>query len=246
MTDNPEIGIPEKSWNGIYRISGIAAFIQIIASLFIMVITFTLGGEPDSAEECFALIRQNRLAGILRLDLASILIMVMYYLTLFGVYAGFRKDRKAYALLAVVLSFIGITLWLSSNSVFSMIYLNGRYIGASTEEVRAQLTAAGDAVIASNMWHSTAAVTAGYLLEGSALFLSILMLRSKSFGVAVAVIGIAVHGLDLLHIIVSPFLPGVSVVLMIISGTLYLPWFLLLGLRLLKLSGQHSMEPGSA
>ena len=62
------------------------------------------------------------------------------------------------------------------------------------------------------------------------------MLRSKSFGILIAVTGIITHGLDLLHIIIMSLLPAVSVFLMIISATLYLPWFFLLGLRLLKLS----------
>ena len=236
MKDNSEIGISEEGWKGIYKISGIAAFIQVIMSIFIMAVVFTLGGEPTSAEECFTLIQQDRLTGILRLDLGSIIIMTMYYLTFVGIYTGLRKERGAYALLATVLAFIGITLWLSSNSVFSMIHLSDKYIHAPTEEIKAQLIAAGEAILASNMWHSTAAFITGYLLEGSALFISVLMLRSSSFGVTIGMIGIITHGLDLLHIMVAAFLPTVSVFLMIISGTCYLPWFFLLGLRLLKLS----------
>jgi len=236
MADNVEIEISEIGWKGIYKISGISAFIQVIASIFIMVIAFTVGAEPNNVKECFILIQQNRLAGILRLDIGSIIIMTMYYITFIGIYAGLRKEKGAYALLATVLAFIGITLWLSSNSVFSMIYLGDKYINAPTEEIKTQLIAAGEAIIASNMWHSTAAVVTGYLLEGSALFISVLMLRSNSFGNVIAIIGIITHGLDLLHIIIAPVLPNVSVILMIIGGTLYLPWFLLLGLRFLKLS----------
>lgn len=62
------------------------------------------------------------------------------------------------------------------------------------------------------------------------------MFRSNAFSSIIAILGIIAHGLDLLHIIVAPILPDVSVVLMIIGGTFYLPWFLLLGIRLLKLA----------
>ena len=242
MTNEIGDGITDKSWNRICKIGGITALLQVIAPIFTIAIAFMIGGEPATAEECFQLFQQNRLTGILRLDIVSIISMTLYYGTFLGMYAGLRKEKGAFALFGTIFAFIGITLWLSSNSVFSMIYLSDQYLKATTDVMRSQLIAAGTAVLASNMWHSTAAFVTGYLLLGSALYISILMLKSGTFGKVIGIIGIFANGLDLLHIIIGPLLPDISVVLMVIGGTFYLPWFLLIGLRLLKLARANEKE----
>jgi hypothetical protein len=75
----------------------------------------------------------------------------------------------------------------------------------------------------------------GMLLQVAAVLVSVVMLRSSTFSKTTAYVGILTHGLDLLHIVLGLFVPVAGVVLMAISGPLYLVWFPLVGWRLLRL-----------
>jgi hypothetical protein len=228
-----------STWKTICKFGGIASLVQVVCALTTLVVVFTLGGEPNSAMECFTMFRQDRTAALLRLDFASLINMVFYYFTVSGIYSAFRRKQGGYAALAAMFSVIGITLWISGHSAMSMVYLSDQYANASTPEARAQILAAGEAVLASNMWHGTGAYVAGYMLQISMLGLSILMLTNTLFGKLIAWLGIVTHGMDLIHIVIGPFLPAASVYAMMIAGTLYLPWFLLLGFRLMKIGVGH-------
>jgi hypothetical protein len=78
----------------------------------------------------------------------------------------------------------------------------------------------------------------------------VLMLRGGGFGRLTAWAGIGTYALDLAHILVGFVLPSVSVVLMMISGTLYLLWFPLLARDLFRLArdqgGAAPMMVGAA
>jgi len=68
------------------------------------------------------------------------------------------------------------------------------------------------------------------------------MLQSKVFSKVIAYVGILTHGLDLAHILIGFFAPGVGVILMAIAGPLYLIWFPLVGRRLFQLGQSVSKE----
>ncbi len=92
--------------------------------------------------------------------------------------------------------------------------------------------AADEAVLATGIWQGTGALIGGALRQAGALLLYIVMLRSGAFGKVAAWIGIAMYGLDLLHVFAMPVLPQAGTVLMMVAGPLYPVWFLLVGLRL--------------
>jgi hypothetical protein len=93
----------------------------------------------------------------------------------------------------------------------------------------------GEAVIASDMRHSTGAVMGGVLPQSAAVLISVVMLQSNVFSKVTAYVGILTHGLDLAHILVGFFAPGLGVILLVIAGPLYLIWFPLVGRRLFQL-----------
>ena len=75
----------------------------------------------------------------------------------------------------------------------------------------------------------------GILLQSAGVFISVVMLQSKVFSRLTAYVGILTHGLDLAHILIGLFVPGVGVILMAVAGPLYLWWFPLVGRRLYQL-----------
>jgi hypothetical protein len=113
-----------------------------------------------------------------------------------------------------------------------MMALSDQY-AAATEAMKAHYLAAGEAVLATDIWHGTGAYIGGILVQTGAVWISVVMLRGV-FGKVTAIVGIATHGLDLAHIIFTPFVPKVAIPLMMVAGLGYPVWLVLVGLRLLK------------
>ena len=234
-TQSTESQHTQSAWRSICTMGGIATLIQLVCATVTLVVAFGVGGEPSRAEEAFAVLQEDRLAGMLRLDFASLISMIFYYVTFFALYGALRRRYGPTAALATALTFVGITVWLSSHSALSIIRLSDLHAAAETAEQRSQLVAAAEAVLAANMWHSSGAFVAGILLQGAAVLISILMLGGDVFSKPTAYVGLVTHGLDLIHVIIAPFAPDVSVYLMAIAGTLYPIWFVMIGVRLLRL-----------
>jgi hypothetical protein len=218
------------------RIGGIAALLLIVYSLATMVQMVVLGGQPASAAQAFDLLEHHRVVGLLRLDLPTVAIMPLYYLLFLGLFAALRRTDAANALLSTVLAFAGLTMLLSTPTALSMIPLSDKFAAATADAMRAQLLAAGEAIMAADIWHATGAILGGVLVQCGAVLISVVMLRGGVFSKTTAWLGIVMHSLDLAHIVGGQFLPVAGVVLMAIAGPLYPVWFLLVGRRLLRLA----------
>ena len=233
-----------SDWKGLCRLGGVAALVLLLYSVVTMMVLTLLGVAPSTAAECFAMLQNNRIVGLLRLDLLTVFVyMPLCYLLFLGIYIALRRTNDAYATLATVLVFVGITLFLATPSAFSMMALSDKYAFAATDAQRNQLLAAGEAILASDMWHGTGAIIGSMLLQNGALLISVVMLQSKIFSKAIAYVGILTHGLDLAHLIFLLLVPGLGTILMAIAGTLYLIWFPLVGLRLLQLGREKPDRP---
>jgi hypothetical protein len=223
---------------------GVAAFLMLASATVTMVVVLTLGGEPTTPNEYFTLLAGNRLVGLLRMDLASIATILLYYFVFFGLYAALRRTRGPQAAFATALAFVGATLWFAKQSALSMVHLSDRYAAATTDAERDRIVAAAEAILASDVWHTTGTLVGGILLMGGAIMISVAMLRSGLFGKVGGWSGILANGLDLLHILLNVVLPGSpGDILMAVAGPAYLVWFVLLGRRLLQLGLSPSERP---
>ena len=223
--------------NRLSRIGGIAAYLLIVYCLATMVQLIVLGGQPTTAAEAFRLLEENKLVGLLRLDLPTVLVLPLYYLVFLGLFAALRRTDLANATISTALAFVGVTLIVATPTALPMVALSEKYANATTEAARAQFLSAGEAILATDIWHGTGAFVGGILLQTGAVLISVVMLRSSVFGKAVAYIGIVAHGLDLGHIILGHLVPTAGVALMAIAGPLYPVWFFLVGRKLLVRQG---------
>ena len=221
------------------RTGGIVAWILIAYSLATIVQLLVLGGPPATAAEAFALLHENRVLGLLRLDLPTVAVMPLYYLLFLGLYAALRSSDRANVTLSLALVFSGVTLLLATPTALSMIPLSDKYAVAATEAAKLQILASGEALLATDIWHGTGAIVGGILVQSGALLISAVMLRSNVFSKTTGYVGILTHGLDLAHILIGLFVPAAGVVLMTIAGPLYLVWFPLIGRRLLQLAAEN-------
>jgi hypothetical protein len=236
---------PAFSWGGLYRVAAVAALIFTVYSLVTMALLLTVGGQPESAAEAFDMLGKSRLIGLLRLDVLTLLIVPLYYPIFLSIFAALRKTHLAYSTLAALLAFAGVTLFLATPSVFSWLALSDKFAAATTQAQKEQLLGAGEALLATDMFHGSGAIIGGVLMLVAALVLSVLMLRSEAFGRATAYVGIVSHGLDLLRIFVSSFAPQAGVLIMAVAGPLYLAWFPLLARDLFRLARRDATLPGT-
>jgi hypothetical protein len=231
-----------SDWSGLYRIGGIAAFLLIVYSLATIVQLLVVGaGRPAAAADVFDLLQKHRFEALLRLDLPTVVAMPLYYLLFLGLFAALRRADRANAILSTALVFVGTTLVLATPTALPLIALSERYAAATTEAARIQLLAAGEAILATDIWHGTGAIMGGILVQSGAVLICVVMLRSRVFSKTTAYLGIVMHGLDLAHIVFGLFLPVSGVVLMAMAGPLYPIWLFLVGRRLLQLAA-HQRE----
>jgi hypothetical protein len=225
----------DKSKKTIFTTGGIVSIIFVAYSLCTLLIMTIIGGPPNSIEECFKMLQENKLQGLLRLDILTVFIVPLYYLLFFSLFIALKNTNYGLISIATILVFAGVTLFLSMPSVFSYLNLSDKFATATSDIQKNQLLAAGEAIWSSDIWHGTGAVIGGILLQSGALLFSIAMLRSTIFTKLTAITGIIMFGFDLLHIIIGLFIPTVGNILMFIAGPIYLLWFPLVGLRLFKL-----------
>jgi hypothetical protein len=225
----------DQEWRGLCRAGGVAAMILIVYSIATMLQLLTLGGQPASAAEAFALLQRNPILGLLRLDLPTVLAMPLYYLLFLGIFAALRRAAPAAVTIATLLAFAGVTLILATPTALSMLPLSEKFAGATTDAARQLTLLVGEALMATDIWHATSAMMGAWLLQIGAVIVSVVMLRGNVFSKATAWMGILTHGLDLAHMIIGLFAPTAGVILMAIAGPLYLIWFPLVGRRLLQL-----------
>jgi len=200
-----------------------------------MVVLMFFGGQPGTASEAFSVLQTNRILGLLRMDLLTVIFIPLYYLIFLGIFLALNGKRNAWSIVSLIAVFVGVTLFLATPSLLSMLNLSDQYARATSESQQNQLLAAGEAILASDMWHGTGAILGGILIQIGALIFSILMLPGNVFNKFTAYVGIITHGLDLAHFFFLFTVPTIGVVLLAMAGILYLLWFPLIGVRLIQI-----------
>ena len=94
--------------------------------------------------------------------------------------------------------------------------------------------AAGEALLA--QCEGTAAYASLFFVSLAGLIISILMLRSTVFNRAAGILGVLANGIMLVYFIVLPIAPSLMVLPFVLSAPFRVTWYVVVGLRLLKLS----------
>ena len=225
----------DLNWKPIMLFGTIAAFLFLIYSIATMLVLIFIGGQPNEIIEIFTLFETNRFIALLRLDILAVIFMPFYYLIFFSLYGILKNTNKPVSQFWTFIVFVGVTLFLATPSAYSLISLSNKYVVVDDIATKNQLLAAGEALLASNMWNMTGAVVGGILIQVGALGISILMLKSAFWGKTIAIIGIITHSIDLLHFFVGFWNPPMGGIILAVAGTVYLIWFPMIGMKLLKM-----------
>lgn len=175
----------DKPSRYLYKAGGWISILFLIYSFVtILILVFLDGGYPETARECFDMIKENRFVALLRLDIASVIVIPFYYLLFFSLYQALKKDYKLIAKVAFFSTFAGVTIFISGVNLASIITLSDKFHETTSPEMKQHLLAACEGMLASDMWINTGAIIRGILIESGAIIFSILMLKTLIFSKA--------------------------------------------------------------
>jgi hypothetical protein len=185
--DEFKVETEDSAWKGLYRVGGTAALIMAVF-IPIQIIIFIAWPPPSTVIGWFTLFQNNRLLGLLDMDLLLIVDQVLVALVLLALYIALRRASQSWMAIAFTVGLLGIAGYFASTAAFEMLSLSDQYAAGTTEAERSMFLAAGQAMLA--IWQGTA-FDVGYVLEGVALLvIAVVMLRSTLFSKRTACVGI--------------------------------------------------------
>lgn len=239
-----EMELEQGSHKRLYRLGGIACL--AIAFLYLTAVgvyapAMRQGPAPTTVLEWFDLLQDNRLVGLFYLGFADIPIVIIFGMVSVALYTALKQVDKVWATIAAPLAFVGMAIYLATNVSFSMLALSGEYAVATTEAQKTVILAAGQALI--SVTHGTGGVAGLALIWLAGLIFSIIMLRDRRMSRTIAGIGIFAFGLLVPSFLFSGYTYGASsgvgeilaLVTSIGGGLLSLLWYILMGMRLIRM-----------
>ena len=201
-------------------------------------------GPPSGVADWFALLHTNKLVGLALLNAFDLMNYALVGLIFLGLYAALRRFNKAMMTLALLLGFLGIGIYFASNQAFSLLALSDQYAAVTSELQRTVLLNAGQVLLALNN-HAVfgSGVFWGFVLVALAgLITSIVMLEGGPFGRSTSVIGMLANVLGLGYFFTLAFAPALTFIPLSASAPFVLVWYILIGLKLLKLARAETGE----
>lgn len=187
MANEINMNLENEKWKPVYKLGGNACW-SMLAIMIIQILIFVIWPPPDNVVDFFALFTENWLLGLLSLDFLYLInntILILIYLAL---YFSLRKINESAMLIAMVVGFVGITLYYASNVSFEMLTLSKEYLYATSEVQKNYLIGAASGLMA--IYRGTA-FNVYYVLNAiTLLVVAIVMLKSNIFSRTTAIIGI--------------------------------------------------------
>jgi len=215
-------------WSSLYRLGGLAALLVVVC-LPIQIAVFILNPPPDTVVGWFRLFQSSRLIGLLDLDLLLMVDQVLTVLMFLALYTALRGTSQSILLIGTALGLFSTVLFIAGNPAFAMSSLSDAYRAAATEPQKTIVLAAGQATM--SQWQGSAFQVSYLIGSIAAIVISMVMLRSRLFSKAAATMGILSNALAL-----GLYVPRVGVYISVFSVVFLLAWYLLTGIRLLRLA----------
>ena len=224
----PASAAEDTQWKDLFSIAGVSTLIMV-ALIPLQIIVYITWQIPESAIESFTLFQDNKLYGLLALELPYLISNVLSIPLYLALFIALRRVNQSVMAIATVLGLIAIAIIFSARPTFDMLYLSDQFAATTTQAQRALLLAAGEAKLA--LIYGTAQQTHYVLGSLALLLISIIMLRSNRFSKTTAYMGIIANLL-----VFGLYVPVIGIYLSIFSVFPFLTlWLILTALQLLKL-----------
>jgi hypothetical protein len=193
-------------------------------------------GAPATAADWFALLRENRFLGLVLLHFFDIFNFLLFGLMLIALFAALRRHGEALMFVALGLGFIGIAVFVSGNQALTLVSMSDQYLFAPTEAQRQLILGGAQGVLAVNFRESYSGglYPSFFCVTVSGLLIAVVMLRSKLFGRAAAIMGILANGFGLGYYLLLLLAPGLVPLVISASSLFLLVWYVLIAVRFLR------------
>jgi len=175
-------------YRSLYRI----AFYSSLAMLVIIpiqIVVFVANPIPTAVVGWFQLFNQNPLLGFFHADLFLLVNNILISVIYLAFYHLLKETNRGLIQIALLLGFLGIAAYITSNKTFEFLSLANQYRSAASDSDKIVLLAAGKSILAG--WQGTAFDTY-YVLNGiTLLIVSSLMFRNSHFSRTTALFGLA-------------------------------------------------------
>ena len=236
----------ESNWNSLYKVGGAAALFSVFVVLTDIALTFFPAGAEQpgtmTAVDWFQLFQDNWFFGLRNLGLLPKILNLSLSIPIFlALYEAHKNTTKAYAALAMVLSFLGAAIYLSNNAAFPMLTLSTKYATATTDAQRRLFVAAGEAILARGEDFTPGAFIGFLFSEIAVVAITFVMLRGGVFSKATAYAGLLGALFLTIFTIWTTFITQffeIAMILALIGGLLSIAWNILIARKLFQL-GNH-------
>jgi hypothetical protein len=224
------LGAAKTRYAALYRAAGAGAIVTALL-IPLQVIAFIVWPPPGAgAAEWFAVFRENPVRGLVSYDLLILLEEALLIPIVLALYTLLHGRSASLMLVAAGFWFVSIVLFIGANTGFEMLTLATRNAEATDDAARAAYLAAGEGMLAAYMGNGTSFVV-GYLLASVAgILVGFAMLRTPVFHPAAAYAAIVANVLGF-----GLFLPGIGVLLALVSVVILCIWYAAIGWRLIRM-----------
>jgi len=243
------MNVSESSWRTVYRIAAVSALV-IVAMIIVGIVTFVLWPMPldGTVEAWLDLYARSPLRGMVAMDATMFVSFLVQIPLAVALYGALRRDGEGTVALGATLLLVAIVTYLGSSRMFEMLALSNEYAATTDAVRRTTLVAAAQSMLTTYLGpyattetiagvpYQGTAFTVSYILSSAgALLLSLVMRRSAAFGRATGTLGAFASIVSLAY-----FVPSIGALLSVLALPALLAWYLMLAVRLWRLSAADS------
>jgi len=212
------------------KLGGIAAIAIAILVLLAIAAYFIwpYKGNTTSIGSIFDILQNDRLGGLIALDISMLIIMPFSLLLFFVLYTILKQVDESIALFALIFNTIAFVLVIVCRPLTELVLLSDQYAHATDIIDKSRILAAGEALRTQLDGTAWSMQTAFFMIAG--LINNSLMLRSAHFKKRTAWTGIVISALGLPF-----FIPEFGLIFLFLNTIGTIPWCIFVSIDLLKL-----------
>ncbi len=226
--------ISVSDWKYLIKLGGVLALFAVLLEIAaVLICIFAKVPSLNSVLNYFTLLQKNSFIGVVYLGLLDVFAVSFYCPMILALYFILRQTNKFLTLIGTAFTLLGIAVYLSTVPIFAITTLSHQYQMATTDILRSQILASGQAVIAIGS-PGTGSFLAFILMSIGGILVSIIMLSSPFFRKGTALIGIIANAITLTYSFSLVLFPSISLFIVWLSGLLYLVWITIISIKLLQ------------
>jgi hypothetical protein len=210
----------DHRFGALYRVAGITAALTALL-IPLQIVAFVVWPLPEGGvAEWFDLFNRAPFIGLVSFDLAILLEEALLIPVIAALYLLLRPASPSLMAIAAIAWLVSVALFIGANTGFEMLGLAHRYTDAASEAQRGMYLAAGQAMLSAYMEQGSSFVVGYSLASVAGILVGIAMLRTALFPRIAGWAAIVANALGF-----GLFVPGIGVLLSILSVVILIAWY---------------------